>query len=265
MRLYKFENILNEIASTFDIDQWDNQNNIFVNSVDSYVNDYFYSIDLKGRNTKYFYHYIYPICSCIRNFVKRTHPFSHKIKWPAISEEFYGNVHFPLTAAGRFLDAPDPFFHNSCFPEQYRQFKDIPKLTERNYEHLQYTSHFLPWEDNKNDLFKNILPDNYIANNDIKKYLHYSELYPLNEFYYITEGEKILQFLIDSPEFKQVKSVVLQSGRSATDFRDFSYTTFIYNDNPDNIFTFICGSRKDTIHLVDEWSLLFYWKIKNYD
>ena len=37
MKLYKFENILNEIASVFDIDQWDVQANVFTNTVKDFT------------------------------------------------------------------------------------------------------------------------------------------------------------------------------------------------------------------------------------
>ena len=54
MKLYKFENILNEIASVFDMDQWDEQVNLFTKNIKDaleyfvYLNSYPYALKIFG-------------------------------------------------------------------------------------------------------------------------------------------------------------------------------------------------------------------------
>ena len=43
MKLYKFENILNEIATVFDMDQWDDQVNTFTDVIKSQLDSFIYS------------------------------------------------------------------------------------------------------------------------------------------------------------------------------------------------------------------------------
>ena len=45
MKLYKFENILNEIASVFDMDQWDEQVNTFTDIISTQLNEFVHTTE----------------------------------------------------------------------------------------------------------------------------------------------------------------------------------------------------------------------------